>query len=168
MEKNIKSYTSVINVIEWATNSIKTTMLCEIISRLRNCSSILAMYFSLDNVPDEQLTVGGALMDDSDKETPQSQYNWSVSGQWKVKVFPLWDHPIQLLPLRRELSVIVPGRTVHGSVTAHSLHLPALATCSPVTMITTVFLLTRPQSTLQLRCSRTLSLIRFQLLQKLL
>ena len=26
------------------------------------------MYFSLDSVPDEQLTLGGARMDDSDKE----------------------------------------------------------------------------------------------------
>ena len=28
------------------------------------------MYFSLDGVPDEQLTLGGAWRDDSDKEKP--------------------------------------------------------------------------------------------------
>ena len=29
------------------------------------------MYFSLDSVPDEQLTLGGAWMDDSDKNSPE-------------------------------------------------------------------------------------------------
>ena len=39
-----------------------------ILSRLRHCSSVLPMYFSLDSVPDEQLTLGRTWMDDSDKE----------------------------------------------------------------------------------------------------
>ena len=67
------------------------------------------MYFSLDSVPDEQLTLGGAWLDDSDKEnSPQTE----------------------------EVSVVVPGvrQKVRGSVTAHSA-ITVLASSRPPVII---------------------------------
>ena len=69
---------------------------------------------------------------------PQSQHNRSVS---EVRVFSsLWAHTIQSLELR----VVMPGtrQTVRGSVTARSLHAPAivaLATWPPVAENNNVF-----------------------------
>ena len=74
------------------------------------------MCFSLDSVPDEQLTLGEAWMDGSDNPLELKHFD-----RRKVRTFS--HHLIRLLPSRQELSVFVPGarRTVCGSV---SLHLP--------------------------------------------
>ena len=39
------------------------------------------MYFSLDSVPDEQLTLDGAWMDDSDKNRASTTEEFQVGGR---------------------------------------------------------------------------------------
>ena len=53
------------------------------------------MYFSLDSVPDEQLTLYGAWMDDSDKNFPEPA---QLKRFGPVMVISLQDHLIPSVP----------------------------------------------------------------------
>ena len=78
------------------------------------------MYFSLDSVPDEQLTLAERGWMTPARRTPlELKHFRPVEGESVLSTGPSL---IRSLPSQRELSVVVPGvrRTVRGSVTAHS------------------------------------------------
>ena len=80
------------------------------------------MYFSLDSVPNEQLTLGGAWMDYSDKENSPGPAQLKCFGPVEGdSVLPM-GLPDSIASLVTELSIFIPGarRTVCGS---HSLQL---------------------------------------------